>query len=68
MQDKTIICSCGNEFILTVGEQKFYKKNLLHEPKRCPDCREKRRRENEQREGRSDKQRHHQEDEIGRYA
>jgi NAD-dependent SIR2 family protein deacetylase len=39
--DKVIICKhCGNEFIFTEGEQDFYKKNELDEPKRCKQCRE----------------------------
>lgn len=43
-QDKTIICQdCGNEFTFTAGEQSFYKeKGLTNEPKRCKECRDKR--------------------------
>ena len=43
-QDKTIICQdCGNEFTFTAGEQAFYKeKGLTNEPKRCKECRDKR--------------------------
>lgn len=43
-EDKTLTCSdCGNEFVFTAGEQEFYaEKGLLHEPKRCKECRVKR--------------------------
>ena len=46
-EDKTILCKdCGDEFLFTSGEQGFYlEKGLLNEPQRCPDCRERRRRE-----------------------
>lgn len=42
--DQTIKCAdCGNEFVFSVGEQAFYKeKGLLNVPKRCKDCRNKR--------------------------
>lgn len=42
--DKTLVCQdCGNEFIFTAGEQAFYKeKGLENEPKRCKECRDKR--------------------------
>ena len=45
MEDKKIICKdCGKEFIFTVGEQEFFKdKGYDHEPKRCIECRRKRR-------------------------
>lgn len=41
--DKTIICKeCGKEFVFSAKEQEFYKqKGLEHEPKRCKDCRQK---------------------------
>lgn len=43
-EDKTLVCQdCGNEFVFTAGEQAFYKeKGLDNEPKRCKECREKR--------------------------
>lgn len=43
-QDKTLICKdCGQEFVFTAGEQAFYKeKGLDNEPKRCKECRDKR--------------------------
>ena len=43
-EDKTLVCQdCGKEFIFTAGEQAFYKeKGLDNEPKRCKECRDKR--------------------------
>lgn len=43
-QDKTLVCKdCGQEFVFTTGEQAFYKeKGLENEPKRCKECRDKR--------------------------
>ncbi len=43
MEDKTLICQdCGSEFVFTVGEQEFYKeKGFTNEPKRCKECRDK---------------------------
>lgn len=42
--DKTLICKdCGQEFIFSAGEQAFYQeKGLDNEPKRCKECRDKR--------------------------
>ncbi len=42
--DKTLTCTdCGAEFTFTVGEQEFYaEKGFTNEPKRCRDCRQKR--------------------------
>jgi CxxC-x17-CxxC domain-containing protein len=39
--DKTLTCrDCGREFTFTSGEQEFYQsRGLMHEPRRCPDCR-----------------------------
>ena len=47
-QDEKLICEdCGAEFIFTAGEQEFYaEKGLVNKPKRCPDCRKKRRQNN----------------------
>jgi len=44
--DKTLVCSdCGQEFVFTAGEQEFYEsRGLLNEPRRCPDCRQVRKR------------------------
>ena len=43
--DKVMTCrECGREFVFTVGEQEFYQsRGLMHEPRRCPDCRNQRR-------------------------
>ncbi len=45
-EDKTLTCKdCGKEFIFTAGEQEFFaEKGFEHEPQRCRDCRDKRRR------------------------
>lgn len=41
--NKVIKCQdCGEEFIFNEGEQEFYNKKGLTEPKRCKSCREKR--------------------------
>ena len=41
MEDKKIVCSnCGEEFIFTASEQKFYTEKGLYEPKKCKTCRE----------------------------
>ncbi len=51
MNDKVLKCiekDCGREFVLTVGEQDFYASKKdgngapLLPPKRCPNCRNKR--------------------------
>lgn len=41
IQDKTLTCSdCGSSFTFTSGEQRFYQeKGFGHEPRRCKDCR-----------------------------
>ncbi len=44
--DKALTCvMCGEDFIFTAGEQHFYyaRPIPLTEPKRCPQCRAKRR-------------------------
>jgi len=44
MQDKEIICKeCGDKFILTVNDQKWYEEKGFNEPKRCKTCRHFRR-------------------------
>lgn len=47
-QDEKLICEdCGAEFIFTAGEQEFYsEKGLVNTPKRCPQCRKQRRKNN----------------------
>ncbi|MCB9006839.1 MAG: zinc-ribbon domain containing protein [Ardenticatenaceae bacterium] len=38
--DETIQCErCGRHFTWSYGEQRFYRANNLHRPKRCPTCR-----------------------------
>lgn len=46
-QDKTLTCKdCGCDFTFTAGEQAFYhEKGLDNEPKRCRECRDKRKAE-----------------------
>jgi hypothetical protein len=40
MKDKTIICiQCGNEFVVTLSEQKRCIYRNFDMPKRCPECR-----------------------------
>ena len=47
MEDRTLICQdCGSEFTFTVGEQEFY-----NEPKRCKECRDKKKTERRQFQG-----------------
>jgi CxxC-x17-CxxC domain-containing protein len=45
-EDKTLVCSdCQKEFVFTAGEQEFYEqRGLLNEPRRCPECRQMRKR------------------------
>ena len=41
--DKKIICKdCGKEFVLTVGEQEWYKDKGFNDPVRCKECRQAR--------------------------
>lgn len=43
--DLLCVCkNCKNEFVLTVGEQRFFPEHGLSLPKRCPTCREERKR------------------------
>ena len=44
MEAKTIVCKeCGKEFVVTVGEQEFFKeKGFENDPVRCPACRKAR--------------------------
>ena len=46
METKTIVCQdCGKKFEFSEREQEFYKEKGFSEPKRCKDCREKRKQE-----------------------
>ena len=40
--DETLVCKdCGNEFVFTAGEQRFYKeKGFMNKPKACKACRD----------------------------
>ena len=39
-KDKVLTCcECGNNFVWTAGEQRFYYSKGLAEPRRCPECR-----------------------------
>ena len=43
LKDRRILClDCGAIFIFTVGEQRYFLSKGLSEPKRCPQCRLKR--------------------------
>ncbi len=42
--DKTLVCwDCGHDFVWTAGEQSYYLRKKLAEPKRCPHCRQTKR-------------------------
>lgn len=44
MEDKKIVCKeCGDTFVLTADDQKWYKEKNFAEPKRCKSCRALRR-------------------------
>ena len=46
MEDIQLTCKiCGAGFLFSVNEQVFYRSRVLDNPKRCPDCRAKRRQE-----------------------
>ena len=47
-EDEKLVCEdCGKEFEFTAGEQEFYaEKGLVNKPKRCPECRKARRKNN----------------------
>ena len=47
-EDEQLVCEdCGKEFTFTAGEQEFYaEKGLVNKPKRCPECRLARRKNN----------------------
>lgn len=41
--DRTLICQdCGADFVFTAGEQGFYAEKGFTDPKRCQECRAKR--------------------------
>lgn len=41
---KIVCCDCGETFLFTGGEQKYYEERKLSEPKRCHVCRQKKKR------------------------
>ncbi len=45
-EDRTLTCvDCGAEFTFTASEQEFFsEKGYVNDPKRCPACREQRKR------------------------
>jgi len=46
MKDKKIICKdCGEEFEFSIAEQEFFKLRDFEDPKRCLECRRKRKKE-----------------------
>jgi DNA replicative helicase MCM subunit Mcm2 (Cdc46/Mcm family) len=46
MEDKTLTCQdCGEEFIFTAGEQEFFEEKGFDEPRRCKECRDKKKAE-----------------------
>lgn len=49
--DRTITCkTCGKEFVFTAKEQEFFaKKGFSNDPSKCRDCREKARKEKNER-------------------
>ena len=43
LKNKTLRCvDCGMDFMFTVGEQVYFRSKGLSTPKRCPQCRLKR--------------------------
>jgi len=43
LEDKLLHCTdCEREFVFNTGEQRFFRSKSLSEPKRCPECRRKR--------------------------
>jgi len=44
LRDKKLICcDCQSEFTFSTGEQRYFASKGLSVPKRCPECRLKRR-------------------------
>lgn len=53
-KDKTIKCvDCGEDFTFTARDQEFYaEKGFTNEPKRCRDCRDKKKADRQNRDNR----------------
>ncbi len=50
MSDKKLVCQdCEKEFDFTEREQEFYAEKGFQEPKRCPECRNARKQQKNQR-------------------
>ena len=50
MPDKTLTCiDCGQEFSFSEKDQQFYNERGFQEPKRCKECRDKRKRQRQDR-------------------
>jgi len=44
LKDRVLYCcDCGKSFIFSSGEQAYFQSKNLSQPKRCPECRKKRR-------------------------
>ena len=42
--DMTLVCAdCGHDFTWAAGEQNYYQRSGLAQPKRCPHCRQTKR-------------------------
>ncbi|MBQ7567958.1 zinc-ribbon domain containing protein [bacterium] len=50
--DRTLTCAdCGQDFVFTAGEQEFFaSKGFSSDPRRCPECRRKRKEPGQRRE------------------
>lgn len=45
-EDKKLVCQdCGKEFVFSGKDQKFFEEKGYQPPKRCPDCRSKKKEE-----------------------
>lgn len=43
-ENKSLLCvDCGAQFLFSTGEQRYFLSKGLSTPKRCPECRQKRR-------------------------
>lgn len=49
-ETKHTCVDCDTQFLFSLGEQQFFKEKGLTTPRRCPECRERRKKEREQRE------------------
>lgn len=51
IQERCVEQDCRKKYIITAGEQAFYAQKGFQLPRRCPDCRAKRKREKQQGQG-----------------